>query len=386
MQRAVEWYHQRLLDDPAARPARDYLRQRGLAGDVARQFKIGWAPDDWDALSRDLARAAGGAAGHRARLPEQAQQDAGLVPGAGDVPDLLRGGRGARLRWPDPAGIRRPGEVQELGGDGDLQQVEDALRAELGEGRHRQGRPGGGVRGLHRRDRVPSGGCATGGRDVWHRVDRGTRTPAEAVCEQGRAGVRRRRRGTGSRGAVLRVGAEARRRGLGGRACRRGRIRGNSPSPIPTSLGASVASSVPFLGFRLQRTLHARAAETPEQRARLAEEAMAVVNEHPNANVRKLYAGEVAARVGLPVADLVRLAERGMKHPSIQVSRAGARHPMENAEFAALVLLVQDWNSIAPWLVEAAVRRRRQPDGVPRARRVGRRLSRRVGPRRARCP
>ena len=55
MQRAVEWYHQRLLDDPDARPARDYLRQRGLAGEVARQFKIGWAPDDWDALSRDLA-------------------------------------------------------------------------------------------------------------------------------------------------------------------------------------------------------------------------------------------------------------------------------------------------------------------------------------------
>ena len=26
---------------------------------------------------------------------------------------------------------------------------------------------------------------------------------------------------------------------------------------------------------------------------------------------------------------------------------------MENAEFAALVLLVQDWNSIAPWLVES---------------------------------
>ena len=26
---------------------------------------------------------------------------------------------------------------------------------------------------------------------------------------------------------------------------------------------------------------------------------------------------------------------------------------MENAEFVALVLLVQDWNSIAPWLVEA---------------------------------
>ena len=38
---------------PTRAPARDYLRSRGLAGDVARQFKLGWAPDDWDALSRD---------------------------------------------------------------------------------------------------------------------------------------------------------------------------------------------------------------------------------------------------------------------------------------------------------------------------------------------
>ena len=49
---AVEWYHQRLLDAPDARAARDYLRSRGLAGDVAREFKIGWAPDDWDALAK----------------------------------------------------------------------------------------------------------------------------------------------------------------------------------------------------------------------------------------------------------------------------------------------------------------------------------------------
>ncbi len=57
--------------------------------------------------------------------------------------------------------------------------------------------------------------------------------------------------------------------------------------------------------------------------------------------------------MGLPVADLVRLAERGVKNPSIQVPTRRQRGPMENAEFAALVLLVQDWNSIAPWLVES---------------------------------
>src|SRR5215218_10634101 len=52
MRTAVEWYHQRLLTSPDAREARDYLRRRGLAGDVARNFKLGWAPDDWDAMSQ----------------------------------------------------------------------------------------------------------------------------------------------------------------------------------------------------------------------------------------------------------------------------------------------------------------------------------------------
>ena len=54
MEAAVEWYHQRLLTSADARAARDYLRGRGLAGDVARQFRLGYSPDDWDALSRHM--------------------------------------------------------------------------------------------------------------------------------------------------------------------------------------------------------------------------------------------------------------------------------------------------------------------------------------------
>jgi DNA primase len=53
MNQAVEWYHQRLLTSADARPARDYLRSRGLSGEVARQFKLGWAPDDWAVLARE---------------------------------------------------------------------------------------------------------------------------------------------------------------------------------------------------------------------------------------------------------------------------------------------------------------------------------------------
>ena len=44
METAVEWYHQRLLTALDARPARDYLRSRGIDGEIARQFRIGWAP------------------------------------------------------------------------------------------------------------------------------------------------------------------------------------------------------------------------------------------------------------------------------------------------------------------------------------------------------
>src|SRR3974390_357747 len=53
-ERGVEWDHQRLLESPDARPARDYLRSRGISGELARRFRLGWAPDEWDALSRAL--------------------------------------------------------------------------------------------------------------------------------------------------------------------------------------------------------------------------------------------------------------------------------------------------------------------------------------------
>jgi DNA primase len=54
MERAVAWYHERLLRSPDAGPARDYLRSRGYDGDIVRRFRLGWAPDDWDALAKGL--------------------------------------------------------------------------------------------------------------------------------------------------------------------------------------------------------------------------------------------------------------------------------------------------------------------------------------------
>jgi DNA primase len=79
---------------------------------------------------------------------------------------------------------------------------------------------------------------------------------------------------------------------------------------------------------------------------------MAVVNEHPDTNVRKLYAGQVASHTGLPINDLVAIASRRSARPIVRVAprRVGSS---ENAEFVAIVLLLQRWHDMAGWLDEA---------------------------------
>ncbi len=57
-QQAAEWFHHNLMKTPAAKVARDYLKGRGLTGEVAKAWKIGYAPDSWDAFG-DWAHAQG---------------------------------------------------------------------------------------------------------------------------------------------------------------------------------------------------------------------------------------------------------------------------------------------------------------------------------------
>ncbi len=47
---AAEWFHENLLKRDWAKPARDYLKKRGIDKEVARNWQIGFAPDSWDAL------------------------------------------------------------------------------------------------------------------------------------------------------------------------------------------------------------------------------------------------------------------------------------------------------------------------------------------------
>ena len=67
---AAAWYHEQLLRADDAKAARDYLVRRGVKGETARQFGLGWAPERRDALVQHL-RAKG--------ITDQQLIDAGLV-------------------------------------------------------------------------------------------------------------------------------------------------------------------------------------------------------------------------------------------------------------------------------------------------------------------
>ena len=60
------YYRQQLRSHPQAARAIDYLKQRGLSGEIAARFEIGFAPPGWD----NLARALGGDAAARTALLE----------------------------------------------------------------------------------------------------------------------------------------------------------------------------------------------------------------------------------------------------------------------------------------------------------------------------
>jgi DNA primase len=55
---AAEWFHENLLKRDVGEPARKYLKERGITADIARHWRLGYAPDEWDAFG-NWARAHG---------------------------------------------------------------------------------------------------------------------------------------------------------------------------------------------------------------------------------------------------------------------------------------------------------------------------------------
>jgi DNA primase len=351
MERAVEWYHQRLLTAADARPARDYLRSREIDGAAARQFRLGWAPDEWDALATGLG------------APERVLRDTGLafVNRRDRLQDTFR----ARLLFPI---FNETGDAVAFGGrvlpgSSDPAKYKNSPETAI----YSKSRV---LYGLNwakseivKADRVV---VCEGYTDVigFHRAG----VPiAVATCGTALTAehVRLLKRFAGR--VVLAFDADAAGQGAAERFYEwerqfdvtvevarlpRGKDPGELAGEDPAGLRAAIDEAEPFLGFRVGRVLRSGGrVVTPEARTKLANAAMVVVNEHPDVNVRKLYAGQVAQHTGLPVADLVRVAERRARE--VEVRPAPARPAFrENAEFVVLALLIQRWDEVAPWLVE----------------------------------
>ncbi|WP_428353080.1 DNA primase [Methyloprofundus sp.] len=54
LEQATGFYIQQLRENKSAKVAVDYLKSRGLSGDVAREFQLGFAPDGWDGLVKQF--------------------------------------------------------------------------------------------------------------------------------------------------------------------------------------------------------------------------------------------------------------------------------------------------------------------------------------------
>jgi DNA primase len=53
---ASRWFRSQLRDHPTAAEAIEYLKRRGITGEIAKEFEIGLAPDGWDNLLRALGK------------------------------------------------------------------------------------------------------------------------------------------------------------------------------------------------------------------------------------------------------------------------------------------------------------------------------------------
>lgn len=347
---AVDWYHERLLSGDDAGPARAYLRDRGFDGDMVRAFHLGWAPDEWDALVRAL------------NLPSDVIVDTGLgyLNRGQRQTDAFRG----RILFPifndqgDPVAFG--GRVMP-GAEGHKYKNSPETKI-YSKSRTLYGLNWAKAEIVRENEIIVCEGYT----DVigFHQagMPRAVATCGTALTEEH---VRLMKKFANR--VVLAFDAD----GAGQGAAERfyewehsydvtvavaAFPAGSDPADLarrdPEALRDAITKAKPFLAFRLDRLLGSARLDTPEAKARAAEKAIELVNEHPNVIVRRQYAGEVAMRCGLPAADLVRLAERGSHSVRIDVASPRPRR-RDSAEIEVLRLLVHRWSETARFLVDS---------------------------------
>ena len=336
LEQAVEWYHQRLLTASDAGRARRYLRERGYDGDVVRQYKLGWAPDEWDALAVDLG------VGTDKGMPAQVFSDAGLGfrNKARRIQDSFR----ARLLFPifDPSG-KPVGFGGRVLPDGEGPKYKNSVDNAV----YRKSRV---LYGLNwaKQDIVNAGevivcegytdviGFAQAG------ISRAVATCGTALTEDHVRVLRRY-----APRIVLAFDADS----AGQTAAERfsqwehafelevavadlppGADPGDLAQSDPERLAAAVEGAVDFMDFRINRVLGEADLSTVKGQVRAGERAARLVAEHPNPEVRDKYLVGIADRCSVSadhlrgvVADARRRGPRRKPRPAAE----DAPHPAE---------------------------------------------------------
>jgi DNA primase len=304
MAKAVAWYHERLRSAPDAGRARDYLRSRGYDGEIVRRFQLGWAPDEWDALSSALG------------LSARVATDSGLgfVNRAGRLQDTFR----ARVLFPifDPSGraVAIGGRLLPVppgvhGTQGARQRAEPKYKNSQETPIYSKRRT---LYGLNwaKHDIVATGevvvcegytdviGCFSVG------IERAVATCGTALAEEhfrllhnfGRRIVLAYDADQAGQSATARVYEWERRHDVDLRVAPL--PKGSDPADLaredPGALRDALSCAVPFLQFRIDRVLSAHDLSTAEGRAKAAAAALAAVAEHPDPLVRDQYVMRVA--------------------------------------------------------------------------------------------
>ncbi len=348
--KAVEWYHRRLLTSDDAGPARSYLRRRGYDGDVVRRFQIGWAPDGWDVLAKAL------------RLPDDALTDSGLgfLNRFGRQQDSFRG----RVMFPI---FDAQGNAVGFGGrvlpGVDGPKYKNSSESDV----YAKSRV---LYGLHwMKQAIVEANeviVCEGYTDVIGFAEAGV---GRAVATCGTAltddHVKILRRFAGR--VVLAFDADAAGQNAAARFYEWEKAHdldvavanlpvGVDPADLarddPEALVEAVAGARPFLEFRVDRAINGIDRSTAEGRARAAENALAVVAEHPDPLVRDQYVMTVASRCQFE-PDLIRSMLRDGPRPTTVDKAVGVRTPLvrDTPELEALRLAVHRSDEILDLLV-----------------------------------
>jgi DNA primase len=292
VERAAEWYHQRLRTAPDAAAARSYLRSRGFDADEVARYRVGWAPDGWDELVRSL------------RVPKDDVVAAGLgfENRAGRMQDFFR----ARVLFPISD---ERGRVIGFGGrklpDADGAKYQNSRDSAL----YNKSRA---LYGLDRgKARIVTAGRAIvceGYTDVIG-FDRAGIDGAVATCGTSLTDDHVKLLAKFTRRLVLAYDADEAGQSAAERVYAWERTHelevavvdlppGADPDELarddPERLRAAVEHARPFLRFRLDRVLAAADLERAEGRARAADAGLAVIAEHPDDLVRDQYLMDLA--------------------------------------------------------------------------------------------